>query len=315
MASKVKSFRVDDALNKEIEKAKNASGLSYADLIKLGAGISRSYIESKIDEQRHLQDKIDELAYRIREKEEELEKLSQPFEEQIEKEKARRKKQLKDELAREEAEFNYQMDRKYRELAEISEKVRKLKEEKDKLEAQVKSKKVELKETTDTLAKLQERCGEHQMMNFMMMLTMMGAFSNVAQSLSQGHPPSQQIPANYEQPNPNPTDTTKPNLQQGQYLPAQPNITDATALLTQCLPVLMMGMMASIIGSPAKKKPAPPEIEPASEPLLDFAERLRETKIQKAEPKTEIHHVEEVSGEREEEDREGIVEQEELDED
>jgi hypothetical protein len=308
MATKVKSFRVDDDLDREIEKARNASGLSYADLIKLGAGISRSYIESKIDKQKHLQDKIDELVYRIQQKEEELERLSQPFEEQIEKEKARRKKQLEDEIARKKAEFNYRMERSYHELAQITEKIRELKEEKDKLEAQVKSKKAELSQVINDLYEYKQKYNDagmtNVMMGSMMGLSMLGAVGNITQSLPQSKPASQ--------PTPNLTDTT--NLQQWQYSSPQQNISDATTLLTQCLPVLMVGMMANVMASPPKKRP--PEVQPPPKPRVDFVKRLKQIKAVRTEPEPEIAKSEAVPKEKEEaEDEEESGDDEEYDED
>lgn len=59
--TKVVTFRVSQKLYRELQKIKAESGLSFADLVKLGAGIAHSEIEDKIEEIHGLQAKLEQL--------------------------------------------------------------------------------------------------------------------------------------------------------------------------------------------------------------------------------------------------------------
>jgi len=59
--TKVVSFRVNQELYDELRKIKAESGLSFADLVKLGAGITRDEIAAKVTETSNLQRKLEEL--------------------------------------------------------------------------------------------------------------------------------------------------------------------------------------------------------------------------------------------------------------
>jgi len=59
--TKVVTFRVNHELYDELKKLKAKSGLSFADLVKLGAGIAREEIEDKIEEIRNLQGRLEQL--------------------------------------------------------------------------------------------------------------------------------------------------------------------------------------------------------------------------------------------------------------
>jgi len=59
--TKVVTFRVNHELYDELKKLKAKSGLSFADLVKLGAGIAREEIEDKIEEVHNLQGKLAQL--------------------------------------------------------------------------------------------------------------------------------------------------------------------------------------------------------------------------------------------------------------
>src|SRR4030066_343485 len=59
--TKVVTFRVSQELYHELQKIKAESGLSFADLIKMGAGIARDKIEAKIEEIHNLQGKLEQL--------------------------------------------------------------------------------------------------------------------------------------------------------------------------------------------------------------------------------------------------------------
>ena len=59
--TKVVTFRVNHELYDELKKLKAKSGLSFADLVKLGAGIAREEIEDKIEEIRNLEGKLEQL--------------------------------------------------------------------------------------------------------------------------------------------------------------------------------------------------------------------------------------------------------------
>ena len=59
--TKVVTFRVNHELYDELKKLKAKSGLSFADLVKLGAGIARDEIEDKIEEINNLQGRLKQL--------------------------------------------------------------------------------------------------------------------------------------------------------------------------------------------------------------------------------------------------------------
>ena len=57
----VVTFRVHQELYDELKKLKAETGLSFADLIKLGAGLAQEEIEAKITETSALQEKLEQL--------------------------------------------------------------------------------------------------------------------------------------------------------------------------------------------------------------------------------------------------------------
>ena len=59
--TKVVTFRVHQGLYEDLTRVKTETGLSFADLVKLGAGITRDTIEAKIAEENDLQGKLKEL--------------------------------------------------------------------------------------------------------------------------------------------------------------------------------------------------------------------------------------------------------------
>ncbi len=59
--TRVVTFRVHQELYDELRKVKTETGLSFADLVKLGAGIARDEIAAKIAETSNLQGKLEEL--------------------------------------------------------------------------------------------------------------------------------------------------------------------------------------------------------------------------------------------------------------
>jgi regulator of replication initiation timing len=59
--TKVVTFRVNEELYNDLKKTMMDSGLSFADLIKLGAGIAQQEIEAKIAEKNDLQGKLEQL--------------------------------------------------------------------------------------------------------------------------------------------------------------------------------------------------------------------------------------------------------------
>jgi predicted CopG family antitoxin len=59
--TKVVTFRVNRELYEELKSIKADSGLSFTDLVKLGAGITRDEIEAKIEEIHGLQGKLEQL--------------------------------------------------------------------------------------------------------------------------------------------------------------------------------------------------------------------------------------------------------------
>ena len=64
--TKVVTFRVSEELYEDLERIRNEAGLSFADLIKLGAGIAREKIEQKLAEISHLKAQLTELRKSIR---------------------------------------------------------------------------------------------------------------------------------------------------------------------------------------------------------------------------------------------------------
>jgi len=59
--TKVVTFRVHQGLYEDLKRIKTETGLSFADLIKLGAGIARDEMETKIAEISDLQGKLEQL--------------------------------------------------------------------------------------------------------------------------------------------------------------------------------------------------------------------------------------------------------------
>jgi len=71
--TKVVTFRVSQELYDDLEEIRGKAGLSFADLIKLGAGIAREEIEKKLTEVSELQDQLAELRKTIRQEQKTLE--------------------------------------------------------------------------------------------------------------------------------------------------------------------------------------------------------------------------------------------------
>lgn len=59
--TRVVTFRVSQELYDDLEEIRKQAALSFADLIKLGAGIAREEIEAKITETSELQNKLEQL--------------------------------------------------------------------------------------------------------------------------------------------------------------------------------------------------------------------------------------------------------------
>ncbi len=75
--TRVVTFRVTRDLYDEIQKLKADSGLSFADLIKLGAGKTEAKIEAKADEASELKDKLAELNEAIEAAQRKLSEIGQ----------------------------------------------------------------------------------------------------------------------------------------------------------------------------------------------------------------------------------------------
>lgn len=87
MAGKVVSFRIDNALYLQIDKVKRTTKASYADLIKRGADICVTEVQTKLDKINRLSDKAIHLRDLIDDREEELNKT-------IDQERTKRQAQL-----------------------------------------------------------------------------------------------------------------------------------------------------------------------------------------------------------------------------
>src|SRR4030067_2805839 len=64
--TRVVTFRVSQELYGDLEEIRKEANLSFADLIKLGAGIAREEIEKKLSEITKLQTQLTELRITIR---------------------------------------------------------------------------------------------------------------------------------------------------------------------------------------------------------------------------------------------------------
>ena len=73
--TRVVTFRVTHDLFAQIEEAKRKSGLSNADLIKLGAGITLDEVKSKLDRVSGLENRLHRLRVAVEEKEQALDQL------------------------------------------------------------------------------------------------------------------------------------------------------------------------------------------------------------------------------------------------
>jgi hypothetical protein len=70
--TKVVTFRVSQELYEDLEEIRGKAGLSFADLIKLGAGITREEIQKKLSEVSELQARLAELRKAIRQEQKTL---------------------------------------------------------------------------------------------------------------------------------------------------------------------------------------------------------------------------------------------------
>jgi hypothetical protein len=70
--TKVVTFRVSQELYQELEEIREKAGLSFADLIKLGAGITREEIKKKLSEASELQARLAELRKTVRQEQKTL---------------------------------------------------------------------------------------------------------------------------------------------------------------------------------------------------------------------------------------------------
>lgn len=73
--TKVVTFRVSLEVYKELEGIRAKGGLSYADLIKLGAGIAQEEIKSKLTQASGLESKLAQLKAAVRQTQQELDKV------------------------------------------------------------------------------------------------------------------------------------------------------------------------------------------------------------------------------------------------
>jgi len=89
--TKVVTFRVSQELYAELKRVQAESSLSFADLVKLGAGIAREEIEDKIEEINNLQGRLKQLR-------EEEQAGKQTVADMIEKEKQSQHQRLEREL-------------------------------------------------------------------------------------------------------------------------------------------------------------------------------------------------------------------------
>ena len=73
--SKVVTFRVPREVFEQLEQVKRASGLSFGDLVKLGAQIADEQVKAKLAEITGLEDRLTELSASAEEEQERLEEL------------------------------------------------------------------------------------------------------------------------------------------------------------------------------------------------------------------------------------------------
>ena len=73
--TRVVTFRVNLEVYDELEEIRSKGGLSYADLIKAGAGIAGQEITAKLAQISGLESRLAELSNAVKEKEEELRRL------------------------------------------------------------------------------------------------------------------------------------------------------------------------------------------------------------------------------------------------
>lgn len=73
--TKVVTFRVHRELYDELERIRARIGLSYADLVKLGAGLAGDQLKSKIDQAAGLQSKLDALRKELQTAQEDVKQV------------------------------------------------------------------------------------------------------------------------------------------------------------------------------------------------------------------------------------------------
>jgi len=89
--TRVVTFRVNLEVYDELEEIRSKGGLSYADLIKAGAGIAGQEITAKLAQISGLESRLAELASAVKEKDEELKRF-------VDEERMRRLQQLDTEM-------------------------------------------------------------------------------------------------------------------------------------------------------------------------------------------------------------------------
>jgi hypothetical protein len=163
--TKTVSFRVSNEQYDELEAIKDEANLSYADLMKLGAGLCQDEMQRKLENIGGLRDEIARLDKQIAERDKEI------------------KRGIDEKRKAAEGSLERELDARYSTLFEIEEQIEEREQELKRIEAERKSKEAMLNEITNKLLEFQRKHSEAQLTNYMMTIAAMAMLGNVAQSL------------------------------------------------------------------------------------------------------------------------------------
>ena len=306
MAGKVVSFRVDKALFQQIEQSKKATGASYSDLIKRGADICITEVQTKLDEINKLSDKASHLGELIDEREEELNRT-------IEQERTERQEQLDTEFQNKRNIQEDELKATRNKLFIVIDEVESQQNELTKIQQETETYKAERDKVSKQLVQYQQKHSENQMTLTTMMLAMMEIAGNMIQPSSQGNEVTSQNSKEVT------TQQSKPSNYDYSEQPQQ-STPSLTSMITSLMPLfslfMVMSMMAAITKPPKRNLTTTiTEVKPSAlEDLIKRSkERQKEIEAERREAKPELPDEQEASDDKEDEE-EGATEDEELEE-
>ena len=295
MANKVVSFRINETLFEQIDKAKRSTGASYADLIKRGSNICITEVQTKLDEINRLSAKASHLRELIDKRDDELKKS-------FEQEKAERQAQIDREFESKRAVQEGELKKARSEYFRVLDDVDSQQNELVKLRQETEAQRAERDKVSKQLVQYQQKHSENQMTITTMMLAMMEIAGNMMQPSPQGNKVTSQ----------NSKEVTTQQSKPGNYdylEQPQQSTPIFASMITGLMPLFSLFMVMSMVTAitrPPKKKTLTPDSKAKPSALADFIKRIeehqRELEDERREAKPEIADEQEVSDEEEEEE-------------